>query len=168
MFYARLLFFSSGFLNPNLSVYASEVGPPPQPRTMTLLCNTAAATQGDRDTASQSILIVSVPQASDKRFSQRVNEACGEVFRKLKARGATSIAIPVMLSAAASYRKYLDALLPAVVRNVEKRRPICTVMLCVDLLTSAERGELAKALQGSPLITQTLAGERWDFGTATG
>ena len=167
MFYARL-FFSSGFLNPNLSVYASELGPPPQPRTMTLLCNTAAATQGDHVTASQSILIVSVPQAADKRFSQRVDKACGEAFRKLKARGATSIAIPVMLSAAASNRKCLDVLLPAVARNLEKRQHICTVMLCVDPLTSAERGELAKALQESRLNTKALAGERRDFGTATG
>ena len=158
--YSIILRGRSGYLHPDFSVYAREVGPPPQPRTMMLLCNTAAATQGEHVTASQSILIVSVPQAADKGFNTRVDEACEEVFRKLKADGATSIAIPVMLSAEANNRKCLDALLPAVVKNVEKRHCACTVVLCLDPLTSAEREELVKALRESRPNTQTLAGER--------
>ena len=135
---------------------------------MTLLCNTGAAMQGDHVTASQSVIIMSVPQANNKQFNKRVDEACEEAFRELEARGATSIAIPVQLSAGATKRKCLDALLPTIVKNLEQREDACTVMLCLEPLTSAERGELVKVLLESRLDTQPSAGERGDFGTTTG
>ena len=135
---------------------------------MTLVGNTGSGKQGDHVTAPQSVIIMSVPQANDKQFNKRVDEACEEAFRKLKAGGATSIAFPVQLSAGATKRKCLDALLPAIVKNLEQREDACTVMLCLEPLTSAERGELVKALRESRLETEASAGERGDFGTTTG
>ena len=135
---------------------------------MTLVGNTGSGKQGDHVTAPQSVIIMSVPQANDKQFNKRVDEACEEAFRKLKAGGTTSIAIPVQLSAGATNRKCLDALLPAIVKNLEQREDACTVMLCLEPLTSAERGELVKVLRESRLDTQPSAGERGDFGTTTG